>query len=760
MNMEELIIKIKAASELGGFDSLEGKVKKAATDMKAMENTTNAAAKKMKTDLDQVNNSNFSSLNNKFTSTIRSMVSTSASGAKAIGQNLSNMTDGIDGAITSVAAGMGVMDLFEKSMGKALTQTQLKNAKPGDYDKIMDHYMKFTTASSASDDDINKMLRYTYSGNSDSTYKALNAIDAISYSADKLQRQEGIRGWGTYISGGWTAASGMMRDEPLTGDQVKKLQAADTYEERIKAMEEIAKQKGNVDKFGNSLSTTVDGPLGKYNTALAAEDAVIRGSTASFEMLMTWISPLIFGFMSLDPAVQSVIGTALTAGIVVTAVAAGLGILVKVLSPVGSVLSTGVSKLKDALSGAKDVKDKVSGLKDALDSKKLVSTVNIKAANVNVNGKTTGTPNPNKTTPPTTTSSTGSRSGVLSTVLSVIQSIGVGLGVGDILGEYVVKPSLGFLTGQPVSKSYGGVLNVIDSLFGTNTATPVSQKDYETQVREYNKGKANVSDYNKDWNSSLAWLGGATGNTFSAIGSFGSWVADPIKAITGISGNTPLNIPNLPQLLGLNPVSAASPNGSKSSFQDDLKDLFDFSRFNITWPNVDAQGWANNNLVKPVTDGWNGAKNWVTQNPVIGGAITQVENLLKDPQKAWDDAKSYVSRSIVGKAWADAYALYSNVKSWWDAARRYVQTRPIDQSTGLNNGGGGVLAGDEGADAGYGVGPYYEPIITTSSNSTTKKETNYNVTVKVDTVDSDSRVDQIGQAVAIALNNHNNANGN
>lgn len=408
---EELLIKIKTASELSGFDNLEGKVKQAQTDMRSMESTTNASARKMKTDLDQVNNTNFSSLNSKFTSTISSMASTAASGAKAIKTTLSNMVDGIDGAITSVAAGMGTMELFENAMSKALTQTQLKNAKPQDYSTIMDQYQRFTTASSASDEDINKMLRFTYSGNSSETYKALNAVDAISYSADKLQRAEGIRGWGTYLSGGWNAASGMMRDEPLTGDQVKLLQKADTYDERVAAMEEIAKQKGNVDKFGNSLSTTVDGPLGKYNQALAAEDAITRGATASFETLMTWIAPVISAFMGLDPAVQSTIGTVLTAGIVVTAAASGLGILVKVLSPVGTVLSGGIGKLKDALSGAKDVKDKVSGLKNALDGSKLVSTVSIKAGVVNVNGKTTGSstttpstvPTPNKPKIPTPT---------------------------------------------------------------------------------------------------------------------------------------------------------------------------------------------------------------------------------------------------------------------------------------------------------------------------------------------------------------------
>ena len=124
---EELLIKIKAVESVGGFDALEGKVKRAETDLKSMENTTNASARKMKTDLDQVNNSNFSSLNNKFSSTIKSMVSTSASGAKAIGQNLSSMTDGIDGALTSVTAGLGVMELFDKAMDKALTKTQLRS---------------------------------------------------------------------------------------------------------------------------------------------------------------------------------------------------------------------------------------------------------------------------------------------------------------------------------------------------------------------------------------------------------------------------------------------------------------------------------------------------------------------------------------------------------------------------------------------------------------------------------------------------------
>ncbi|MGB9979371.1 hypothetical protein [Methanobacterium sp.] len=747
---EELLIKIRTASELGGFDNLGGKVKQAQTDMKAMENTTNASARKMKTDLEQVNNTNFNTLNNKFTSTVKSMVSTSASGAKAIASNLSSMTDGIDGAITSVAAGMGVMELFDKAMDKALTKTQLQNAKPQDYQKIMDQYQQFTVKSSASDDDISKILRYTYSGNSDMTYKAINSVDAISYSADKLQRQEGIRGWGTYLSGGWSAASGMMKDEPLTADQVKLLQGAQTYDERIKAMETIAAQKGNVDKFGNSLSTTVDGPLGKYNTALAAEDAIIRGATASFETLMTWIAPIISGFMALDPSVQSTIGTVLTAGIVVTAAAAGLGILVRVLSPVGSAVSGGISKLKDALGDSKDIKDKISGLKDSLDAKKLVSTVSIKAATVNVNGKTTSS-----TSPPTTTTSTGNGKNTpvppvvpwWQSLTGVLSMAGVNLGVGSFAGA--VKDRMNwYLPGewgssssaamtqsqmaQPATNTFG-----IGSLSGEGVGRTLWNMFMGGQDFGTASGNAVQTMYTQSQTPQGsgplgAWLSGAAGNT-------SSWANDNI--------GKPLN----------DWWNSWSLQGTGQGIDDWFKNAH---------PTQDISYWANDNLGKPVNDAWNNARNTVMSNPVIGGAITQVSNLLSDPQKAWNDARTYVSHSIVGQAWADAYSLYSNVKSWWDAARNYVSSHIIKPTpgigTGSNGGGGGAIegaAGDEGADTGYGIGPYYEPVITTSTTKTTK-QTVIHAPINIETISNREEGDRAIKAVTNHLNQFNNANGN
>ena len=774
---EELLIKIRAASELGGFDALQGKVKQASTDMKGMESTTNASARKMKTDLEQVNNTNFSSMNSKFKSTISSMTSTAASGAKAIKTSLSSMVDGIDGAITTVAAGMGTMELFENAMSKALTTTQLKNAKPQDYSSIMSQYQKFTTASSASDDDINKMLRFTYSGNSDSTYKALNAVDAISYSADKLQRAEGIRGWGTYLSGGWSAASGMMRDEPLTGEQVKLLEGADTYEERIAAMETIAKQKGNVDKFGNSLSTTVDGPLGKYNQALAAEDAIIRGATTSFETLMTWISPVIFGFMSLDPGIQSIIGTILTAGIVVTAGATGLGLLIKVLSPVYD----GFTKVKDALGGAKEIKNKISGLKDSLDGKKLVGSVSIKATSVYVNGKTTGTTGTGGTTTTTTGGTTGKGGSTSSgSRLSGLLPIAVGgLEAGGIAGLLGVGATALFQGFSPdVSKELSGLglkgsaQNVLDignmntlGLMGSIGSQffhfgegPVSQATYdESSSMAKEAQKRNLGDMQDvrgaiwgNLTSTGSWLQGAGGNTQTWLGGAYNNTRDFFDS------SKDWKMPDL----GIDKwLQDAHPT-------EDLKNWFTDTTKDWKLPNIDTGG-AINTLKTDVTNGWNGAKNWVMSNPVIGGAITEVSNLFNDPHKFWSDAKSWVlSNPTVGKAWADAYALYSNVKSWWDAARKYVRDHTITPGigTGSNGGGGGGFGSPESVnDELYGQGPYYEPIVTTPSTNTTttvKEDNSTTINLTVGNVDSDDRVDQVVNALTIAITNANNAKGN
>ena len=778
---EELLIKIKTVESLGGFDALEGKVKQAQTDMKAMESSTNASSKKMKTDLEQVNNTNFNNLNNKFKATITSMSSTAASGAKAIKNSLEGMVDGVDGAITSVTAGMGVMDLFEKSMSKALTTTQLKNAKPNDYNTIMDQYQRFTTASSASDEDINKMLRFTFQGNSNETYKALNAVDAISYSADKLQRAEGIRGWGTYLSGGWSAASGMMRDEPLTADQTKLLQGAKTYDERVAAMETIAKQKGNVDKFGNSLSTTVDGPLGKYNQTLAAQDAIVRGATTSFETLMSWISPVIAGFMALDPSVQGTIGTVLTAGIVVTAVGAGLGILSKLLSPVGSTAMSVVSKLKSALSGADGVKDGVKTVKDALSGGKLTSTVNIKAATVNVNGKLTGTgtgditgtggKNGGKNT------GTGGKSGNAGGLLALL-----GLSSGDIgaVAAGIAFPAIAsgqawFDKGNTGLNSFQDLRSQylaadVDSVLGmfTGSNSTVAQ-DAANRGNSWIKGKG-ITTGNQP--GIFDWLtGNKPSNNMNVPGildlpwgSIGNALTDPMAFLTGISGTS--GGPYLSQKLfgGLfNPVSATSSGSSgHPSFQQDLAGLFDFSRFGITWPNIDAQGWADTNLKKPVEDGWNNARNIVMSNPIIGGAITAVTNLFKDPQKAWNDARNYVSHSIIGQAWANAKALYDNVVNWWNAARNYVKTVPIiGQVYQYVTGDTGKNAAGDNADLGYGTGPYYEPVITPSTKTTkTTKQTIIHAPITIESISNREEGDRAITAVTNHLNQFNNDNGN
>ena len=743
----ELLIKIKAVESLGGFDALAAKAKQGETAMKGMENVTNASAKKMKTDLEQVNNTRFDAMGNRFKSTITSMTSTAASGARSIKSSLESMVDGVDGAITSVASGMGVMELFDKAMDKALTKTQLRNAKPQDYDTIMSQYQQFTTKSSASDDDISKMLRYTYGGNSNQTYTALNAIDAISYSADKLQRQEGIRGWGTYISGGWSAASGMMRDEPLTGDQVKLLQNAKTYDERIKAMETIAQQKGNLDANGNSLSTTTTGELGKYNVTLAAADSIMRGAVGTFETFMSTIAPVIDDFNNLDPGIKNTLGGLITWGTLLIAGAAGLGIMIKVLSPVAG----GLGKIKDALSGAKDVKNGVDKLKDGLSGKDITSTVNIKAANVYVNGKTTGT-GPNNTTTTTTTTTTPPPS-TWSKITSAgykIANAGIPL-VSGALGSYLATYGLPTTTRlSAVGMSAVGSVSRGLTSFGGSLAIPLAGADlpgnwlYEWRTKGINpiQGASNYVNTSPEWNMVRGQFGNATNPNIKGS------LADQLNLPGWLSGASKGPIDYLDSLKNWK-----------------MPDLGIDDWFKNATPSQDIANWANTNIGKPVTDTWNNTKTTVMSNPVIGGAITQVSNLLNDPQKAWNDARNYVSHSIIGKAWADASQLYTNVKSWWDAARRYVKEHTIsttaDHNEFISGGGGGAFTAGDNADAGYGTGPYYEPVITTpTTTKTTTKQTIIKAPITIESISNREEGDRAIKAITNHLNQFNNANGN
>lgn len=755
----ELLIKIRTIESLGGFDSLEGKVKKAATDMKGMENTTNAAAKKMKTDLEQVNNSNFSSLNSKFTSTIRSMSSTAASGAKAIKSSLEGMTDGINGAITSVASGMGVMELFEKSMGKSLTSTQLHNAKPNDYNSIMDQYLKFTTASSASDDDINKMLRYTYSGNSSSTYKAINAVDAISYNADKLQRQEGIRGWGTYLSGGWTAASGMMRDEPLTADQVKLLQNAKTYDQRIAAMETIAKQKGNLDDKGNSLSTTTDGTLGKYNKTLAFADSIMRGATSTFETFMTTIDPVITGFNNLDQGTKDIIGGLLTWGVLLTAGAAGLGILSRALSPVYNALNNLRTSSNKAVDASTDLVDgfdksnkKISSSSSSFAgrmSKIAVKALAITAVSVALMG------------------SINTVGGDTKTDLANAY---------DKIGDH--KKAEEIRKGIPQPLKYG-------QAYDPNHTFKLPPQTQGTGTTEYSdkvpKNSTSVQAVSKSglWDPSgiLGLIGiksplDATQHMNQALDPFGinGWINSGINWLT--NSNPDQNKANLPQGPNLfSPASAASSNLPPATTPSNATSLTSVTNPNA-WHLPDISPQSILDTIKSTIPIFN----W--QIPNASDVLGQINQFI--PQLPWHIPSSgevlgWVNQHIPTLPWHIPGV--GEVGGW---IQRHIPSVPwhIPSLQSVYNmmkdAVWAYLTGSTGGDdpdQGLGQGPYVEKNtntnlsdyvmpVTSTSNSTTKKETNYNVTVKVDTVDSDSRVDQIVRAVAIGLNNHNNANGN
>jgi len=471
------------------------------------------------------------------------------------------------------------------------------------------------------------------------------------------------------------------------------------------------------------------------------------------ETFMSTIAPLIEGFNNLDQGTKDIIGGMLTWGTLLTAGAAGLGILSKVLSPAGNVLSTGVSKLKDALSGAKDVKDKVSGLKDALDSKKLVSTVNIKAANVNVNGKTTGT---NTTTSTKTGQNTPTPVSAGSRFLSGLSLAGIlsgstaanaaALGTAGILGVGTAGTILAGTTGYGLNKAdeyMNSISPGIGKTWGGMKAIGGVINPFGTQMLSSMQSGAQV--FQDVWNGK-----NPLDNLISGVTSNHNW------GIMGAAGQGASDIGNWANDNIGKPISDWWNSWSLDGVGSGIDKWF-----NTATPSKDIADWAGKNIGKPVTDTWNNAKTTVMNNPVLGSAITEVSNLFNDPKKFWSDARGYVSHSIVGKAWADASRLYTNVKSWWDKAISYVRTNALhNEVSGTAKPVTVYAGGDEGADEGYGTGPYYEPVITTTSTKTTTKQTIIHAPINIESISNREEGDRAIQAVTTHLNQFNDDNGN
>ena len=330
-----------------------------------MRSTVSSGVTTIRNDINSgINAVNFNNLSNKFSATIQRMQSTASAGVKSIANEFSGMEAGLTDIFATVAGGAGLQQIFTYGMGRATTQTMLQNSKsPQDASTIMEQYQKYTVASSTQDQDIQRVLKYVIQGAPpNQTYRSLSAIDAAAFTPDPIQRQELLRNYGQYLTSGYSAA--LFRGD-VTPEEAKILEAAKTPEQRIAAMETIAKNKGSMTETGENLSTLTTGPMANYNKALIIADTLLRGMTDGFNKFMDAISPLMDWFIALDPKTQNTIGNLIFfAGI--------LGMAGGAIKILGSVFSPFIGILKGVGSGALQVAGK---LKDMIPTDKITSVL-------------------------------------------------------------------------------------------------------------------------------------------------------------------------------------------------------------------------------------------------------------------------------------------------------------------------------------------------------------------------------------------------
>lgn len=317
-----------------------------------MRSTVSSGVTSIRNDITSgINAVDFNNLSNKFSATIQRMQSTASAGVKSITNEFSSMEAGLTDIFATVAGGAGLQQIFQYGMGRATTQAMLSNSEtPQDAATIMSQYQKYTVASSTQDQDIQRVLKYVIQGAAPTqTYQALSAIDAAAFTPDPVQRQELLRNYGQYLTSGYSAA--LFRGD-VTPEEAAILQSAKTPEERIAAMETIAKNKGSMTETGENLSTLTTGPMANYNKALIITDTLMRGMTDGFNKFMDAISPLMDWFIALDPKTQTTIGNLIFfAGI--------LGMAGGAIKILGSVFSPFIGILKSVGSGALQVASKL-----------------------------------------------------------------------------------------------------------------------------------------------------------------------------------------------------------------------------------------------------------------------------------------------------------------------------------------------------------------------------------------------------------------
>lgn len=333
----------------------------------AMQNSGHAGISAIGNTLNALNSSaRFTGMVNGFKGGIDAMVSSAKAGASQIKKNL---TEGLSATdyMATIFGGMFGQQIWNKGYGKATMLTQLGNRyAPTQANQYLQGYQGYTVKSSTSDEQITNLMKYvTQSGiKSNQTYKALNAMDAAATIADPTQRQELLRNFGMYMTQGYSEA--LFRGD-VTPQEAQILKSAQTPEQRIQAMETLAKGRGNLDSFGNALSTTTSGPLGGFNAAMAAMDNLIRAMTNAFMGFMQQVKPLFTWFNSLNQSTQDAIGKyTLLFGILMIG-GSVIGIILNLLAPMWAIFTSMLIPLASWITGLNGATISALGFSGTLD---------------------------------------------------------------------------------------------------------------------------------------------------------------------------------------------------------------------------------------------------------------------------------------------------------------------------------------------------------------------------------------------------------
>jgi hypothetical protein len=564
--------------------------------LKKMDSSSRASTSNISKTFDALNSKvNFNGMVSKFDAAMKRMAQSAQAGSKSISSSLSSSSAGIDDLLTGALGGVGIYTLFEGGMQKAVTQQMLKNKG---LENLYPEYQKYTIASSTSDADLNRVFNYvmtTKGIRQDQVYRAMGAIESAGYDTDPVQKLKDTLAFSAYLQGGWDVAGKRMADEPIPEDIKKKMQEAKTPEERIAVMEEYAKLKGTMDKFGMSLSTTTEGEMGAFNAALTASDSIMRALTKAFTSLLVAIRPVFDWFNKLSPETQNLIGQIILAAGAFVVLMSGIKILTTVLTPL------------------KDILGKIPGMPDWLTGKKDITTatMNVKAGTVNVDGEG-GTPGG------------GSGGGKMGWIERLGWSLAPGATAAYLSGGIRGLAMSGATTVGNALSGFGGPIGAAISGLFLNPTPDV-------------KGSGSLLSGNYDLG--YAWQNSGMGSLIPS-----DW-SDPNKP------GTLANQLNLPGWLSANlfPTASAAGNGGNQGIMNDIfgkNGVLDFSRFGINipefkWPNITVDS-----IIDPI-------KKIIPDFKWPDITIDSITKFVKDkigwlkfPNITWDSVSKFVKDKI------------------------------------------------------------------------------------------------------------------